>query len=102
MDYISPNQVISPQDYISNVRVLHDGGADSFSLAKIEWEGNDCYAIRWNIARREWDDPEKQNEQKQCVGMPSSHGYPVWFVIPDEIVNQSSDFWKIIRKEQSE
>jgi hypothetical protein len=98
MDYIRPNQVTSPQDYISNVRVLHDGGENSFSIAMIEWEGNDCFAIRWNVARREWDDPEKQNENRHCVGMPSSHGYPVWFVLPDEIIDTRSGVWNIINK----
>ena len=98
MNYIRPNQVTSPQDYISNIRVLHDGGEGSFSIAMIEWEGNDCFAIRWNVARREWDDPEKQNGNKQCVGMPSSHGYPVWFVLPDEIIDTMSSIWNIINE----
>lgn len=98
MDYIRPDQVTSPQDYVSNVRVLHEGPEDSFSLAIIEWEGEDCFAIRWNVARREWDDPEKINETKQCVGMPSSHGYPVWFVLPNEMINPTSAVWKIIDK----
>jgi len=98
MRYINPIQVTSPQDFISNVRVLFDGGEESFSIAQINWEGTDCYAIRWNIARREWDDPEKQNETKNCIGMPSSHGYPVWFVLPDEFLDKESEVWKIIEK----
>ncbi len=35
MRYHPPNQVTSPQDYVSNVRVLFDGGDDSVSIAKI-------------------------------------------------------------------
>ncbi len=101
MNYINPNQVISPQEYISNIRILHDGGNDSFSLARVEWEGEDCFAIRWNIARREWDDPEKQIDRKQCIGMPSSHGYPIWFILPEELIDQDSEIWRIINEQRS-
>lgn len=59
MKYFSPIKVISPTDYVSNVKVLYDGGDDSVSVASLEWEGNPCIAMRWNIARREWDDLEK-------------------------------------------
>lgn len=84
MKYYDPNSVQSPKDYIENVTVLFDGGPESFSIAFLEWEGGEAYAIRWNIARREWDDTDKIRETKICVGMPSSHGYPVWFVLPSE------------------
>lgn len=82
MIYHDPHTVLSPRDFVSNVRVLHDGGVGSFSVALIEFEGVDCLAMRWNVARREEDDPVKISGQKICVGMPSSRGYPVWFVLP--------------------
>ncbi len=101
MKYTPPSTVTSPQDYISNIRVIFDGGVDSFSVAKLDWEGEPRIAMRWNVARREWDDPEKQSGKKVCVGMPSSHGYPVWFVLPDELASKDSDIWKQIESEQS-
>lgn len=96
MKYVKPNLVTSPRDFIGNVEVIYNGGAESFSLAKIEWEGSPSYAIRWNVARREWDDPVKISLKKECVGMPSSHGYPVWFVIPDEFLDKDSEIWKLL------
>ena len=96
MKYFDPKDVTSPADFINEVNVIYDGGDDSFSLAKVNWEGNDCIAIRWNVARREYDDAEKQNGNKQCVGMPSSHGYPVWFILPEELLDRSSEIWEKI------
>ena len=64
MKYFPPIKVISPTDYVSNVKVLYDGGDDSVSVASLEWEGNPCIAMRWNIARREWDDSEKIKNKK--------------------------------------
>jgi len=98
MIYHSPITVISPTDYVSNVQVLYDGGPDSVSVASLEWEGNPCIAMRWNIARREWDDAEKIKNNKTCVGLPSSHGYPVWFVLPEELFDPKSDLSKAIKK----
>jgi len=101
MNYIDPQNVISPRDCVSNVEVLYDGGADSVSLAKIAWEGKDCFAIRWNVAKREWNDPKKQEGIKQCVGMPTSRGYPVWFVLPEEMLDTTSSLWKEIFKNRA-
>ena len=99
MIYTAPSNVSSPRDFISNVQVFFDGGANSFSLARVEWEGTSRIAVRWNIARREWDTPEKISNQRVCVGMPSSHGYPVWFILPDEILDRDSKIWKKINEE---
>jgi hypothetical protein len=96
MKYAPPNTVTSPQDYISNIRVIYDGGENSFSIARLDWEAKPCIAMRWNVARRECDDPEKQSGKKACVGMPSSHGFPVWFLLPDEIISKNSEVWKLI------
>ena len=95
MNYVNPAQVTSPQDYVSNVRVLFDGGDNSVSIAKIEWEGKDCFAARWNVAAREWDDPDKR-AGKICLGMPTSHGLPVWFVLPKELLDRKSKAWEAI------
>jgi hypothetical protein len=89
--YTLPQNVVSPQDFVRNVRVIHDGGEESFSLALLEWESGTCIGIRWNIARREWEDPTKVREERECVGMPTSRGYPVWFILPDDISDGSFD-----------
>lgn len=86
MKYVNPANVVSPRDYIENVKVLFDGGINSFSLAEMDWDGNHVYAIRWNVAYREWDDQDKINEVKICLGMPTSRAYPVWFVLPDAFI----------------
>jgi hypothetical protein len=85
MNYVKPIDVRSPRDYVQDVEVLYDGKALSFSLAKLTWEDNErVYAIRWNASMREQLDIEKQNGNKTCVGVPSSHGIPVWFVLPEQ------------------
>ena len=94
MKYINTKKVVSPKDYIEKVSVLIDDGEDSFSLAKINWNGTEHFAIRWNVAMREWDDIEKKNGTKECVGMPSSRGYPVWFLLPDDFKGYLEDFIK--------
>ncbi len=92
MRYFNPINVISPQAYVEVLEVLFDGGEESFSIARINWDGSECLAIRWNIAAPEWDVPDKITEKKICVGMPSSHGYPVWFVLPKEFNKCAEDF----------
>lgn len=98
MRYTLPHAVTSPQDYVNDVNVIYDGGEEGYSVAKILWEDEPCLAIRWNVARREFEDPEKVSGEKVCVGMPSSHGYPVWFVLPEEILNQDSEVRRLIDK----
>jgi len=89
MKYIKPNRVVSPRDYVKNVHVIFDGGIDSFSIAELEWEGGKSLGMRWNVARREWDDPQKINGsiEFECKGMPTSRSYPVWFILPEIIAN---------------
>lgn len=87
MNYTLPFSVISPKDCVNNVNVLFDGGIDSFSVAEMDWEGEHVYGIRWNVARREWDDADKVNGVKTCLGMPTSRGYSVWFVLPDVFIS---------------
>jgi hypothetical protein len=97
MTTIPATNVISPRDCISNIRVIFDGGDGSltsrgaYSIAQLDWKGKNCYAIRWNVAHREWNDPEKISGKKTCVGMPSSRGYPVWFILPDDFVKREKD-----------
>jgi hypothetical protein len=87
-DYHKPEGVKSPQDCIDSVVKIFDGDTENgaFSLAKITWEGTDCIGIRWNVTQREWNDPNKKNGSKKCVGEPNSRGYPTWFILPDDFI----------------
>ena len=82
MLYVDPKTVTSPRDYLRLISVVFDGGPHSISIAEIKWEGAPAYAYRWNIARREWDDPEKINHSKVCNGYPVSRSHPAWSVLP--------------------
>ena len=97
MRYKPPDTVTSPRDAISNVEVLYDGGDDSVSVARITWFGNEVLAMRWNIALREWDDPEKINEHKICLGMPVSSGFSTWFILPDEMFESNSELSSVLK-----
>ncbi len=88
-----PGEVLSPRDFVEDVQVILNTGEDGFSIARIVWDGNPCVGIRWNIARREWDQPDKINDIVRCVGMPSSRGHPVWFILPDELLDRDSKIW---------
>lgn len=83
MIYVNPAHVISPQDCVSDVKVIFDGGEDSVSIAEMKWGGRESLGIRWNVSHREWGNPEKEKEIQRCQGMPVSRGYPVWFIFPD-------------------
>ena len=104
MNTIPAANVTAPQDCVSNLRVIYDGGDGSapgsspFSLAQLDWEGVPRFAIRWNVAQREWDEPDKISGIKTCVGLPISRSHAVWFILPDELFNQDSKIWSLIRK----
>lgn len=74
MSYIDPETVRSPVKSWELDRVLINRGDGSWSLARGRWDGSDVYAIRWN-----------GSNQDTGIGNPQSHGYPTWFVLPDEI-----------------
>jgi hypothetical protein len=53
MQYTPPNTVTSPRDCVSNINVIFDGGTGSspFSVAKLDWDGTPCIAMRWNVGQ---------------------------------------------------
>ena len=84
MNYYNPNQVRSPQRYVKDVDPLFDGGEDSVSIAILEnCEKNNTIGIRWNVSENEKKDERKVERGRVCVGMPQSHGYSVWFLLPE-------------------
>lgn len=85
--YHAPASIIAPRRFIRSVQVLYDGKEDGFSLAMIDWEGVVHIGIRWNVARKETDDPEKQAGNIICNGAPYANGIPSWFILPRELFN---------------
>jgi hypothetical protein len=98
--YVKPENVLSPRDCVEIVKVIYEDNA--FSIADILWDDVPRIGVRWNIAQREWDDPIKASGKKECVGMPSSRGYPVWFVMPEKMLDPQSEIWKKIQETISE
>ena len=84
MKYNHPEKVRSPRGYAKHIKPLYDGGEEGISIAILEnCDGNHNIGIRWNVSEKEWDDRQKVEEKKACVGMPQSRGYSVWFILPD-------------------
>jgi hypothetical protein len=74
---IDPNTVDSPRDRWTLIDVLcqHGGGDENWwALALGRWDGVPCLAARWNGA-----------DNKESKGNPISRGYPIWFILPDEM-----------------
>lgn len=85
--YHNPETVINPRKFIKKVTVLYDGKEDGFSLSVIDWEGVDHIGIRWNVAIKEQDNPEKQAGRQICDGSPAQNRVPSWFILPRELFN---------------
>lgn len=101
MNYRKPEMVLSPKDAVKKVTVLHDGRENSISVAKIKWYDKEVTGVRWNVAMREWYDIKKING-KECLGMPTSTGHPVWFIVPDDFFDKDSELWMKLEKKLKE
>jgi hypothetical protein len=97
MRYRDPRTILSPRDAIRSVEIIFED-PNSVSVARIQWYDTTVTGIRWNIALREWDDEDKINEVKECLGMPVSRGYPTWFILPDEITKDDSGLSYALKK----
>lgn len=98
MRYREPAQVTSPQDLVEIIEIVHDGGEESFSIARVLWNKVPRFGIRWNVGHREWDVPEKQSKKMECLGVPTSSGHPVWFILPDELLDRENGIWKALEQ----
>ena len=97
MIYKNPQQVTSPQDAVSNIRVILDQGENGVSVALLDWFGLPNIAIRYNVSHKEWDNEDKASETVECVGNPVSRGYPTWFILPQDLFNEQSEMLSTIR-----
>jgi hypothetical protein len=77
MAYISPETVQSPKGRVADINVIYDKGpsTQSWSIAKLKWDGDDAIGIRWN------------GDEEHLVGTPQSRGKATWFIVPKEIVD---------------
>lgn len=90
--YKKPLFVNSPREHVQVIKILFDGGVDpNFSIAIIKWDGVETIGIRWNISSGEWNDPQKQLGNSECIGNPSSRGMSTWFVLPDLLTSDLKD-----------
>jgi hypothetical protein len=80
MTYIDPKTVLSPKNSVSEVEIVFNTGPtrDSWSVAKLLWEGEPAVGIRWNGG-------EEENGSK---GNPQSRGNPTWFIVPSELAGR--------------
>jgi len=74
--YIDPKTVISPKNKVSGLKILYDRGPvdNSWSIAKLTYDGNECIGIRWN-----------GDSKESKKGVPLANAHPVWFILPNEI-----------------
>jgi hypothetical protein len=70
-----PENVVSPQDKLSELEVIYDAG--EWSVAEFNWQHEDGtrprIGIRWN-----------GNEYE--LGNPQSSGHATWFVLPENLI----------------
>lgn len=65
---------------IKVLRVLHNDGADGFSVARIKHpNGSSSLGIRWNGSS------EDEGAGRGSQGYPTSRGKPVFFTIPADL-----------------
>ncbi len=72
MAYRDPRTVVSPRNLVSELNVIFDGGAKSYSVALMKWENRDAVGVRWN-------------GEDNSVGNPQSRSVPTWFILPYEV-----------------
>jgi hypothetical protein len=72
----SDEEILSINSPKGNIKgpysVVHKNISERWAVAALDWDESPRLAIRWF-----WSEN----------GMPNSHGYPTWFVIPPGLVN---------------
>lgn len=77
MSYIDPKTVLSPRGSVGDVDVIFNVGPteNSWSVAKLTWDGEPAVGIRWN----------GDEATERGVGSPQARGNPTWFIVPSEL-----------------
>lgn len=72
MTYVHPEEALSPKNRMGGVlEVIHTGGENEMSVARILWDEREVIAARWN------------GDDRRPLGNPVSRGRATWFVIGD-------------------
>jgi hypothetical protein len=76
MAYVDPMTVVSPRNRLRSVDILFnsDPGRGGWSVALLDFDGDECIGIRWN-----------GSEGEPGIGNPQSRARPTWFVVPEEL-----------------
>jgi hypothetical protein len=92
MAYISPETVLSPKGRVDKIDVIYDKGpsTQSWSIAKLKWNGDDAIGMRWN------------GDEDHLVGTPQSRGKATWFIVPKEIAGAVLHAATMLHRQKSE
>jgi len=93
MSYTDPNTVRSPKGSIKDLKVIYNGGENSWSLAEMKWDGSPVLAMRWNGG---------SNNGFPSIGNPQSRGVPTWFVLPNEVGNPIKALYNLPEKNRAQ
>jgi hypothetical protein len=85
MRYIRPQDVTAPKSHLELIRILDEGGEGTTAVGLGWWHEKKrgkprsrvVLLLRWNG----WNDPIGE---ESVVGVPSSRGYPTWFVLEEK------------------
>jgi hypothetical protein len=55
------------------VEILYNSGPGGWSVASLDWNGEDAIGIRWN------------GQEGPGIGNPQSRGNATWFILPGEL-----------------
>jgi hypothetical protein len=78
MSYMPPAMVRSPKDRVKDLEVLYDDGENSWSMAKMKWDGEEAVGVR-------------HNGNEKHVGSPQARGIPMWFILPEPIAEAAKN-----------
>jgi hypothetical protein len=73
MAYVEPATVLAPKASIRSVEILYNSGPGGWSVASIDWNGEEAVGIRWN------------GNEGSGIGNPQSRGNATWFILPNEL-----------------
>jgi hypothetical protein len=76
MAYVNPEIVVTPKNRVRSVHVLYDGGPGGWSVAMVDFDGEECVGFRWN-----------GDEGEPGIGTPQSRGRPTWEILPRELAD---------------
>lgn len=90
--YHDPKTVLSPKGRVKSLEVIYDAGpvSDSWSVAKIEWDGSPIVGIRWN------------GDENSTKGLPQARGNPAWFILPKDIAHAVLEKAKELKRKEAE